>query len=93
MELFFLQVSDKAGELECIRKLRDIANLEHLDAKLQLCKYYAVAKYGGISKEKAMSFIRDFVHSVPPLNTQDSFRRSHELTASMRLVQLRKMEL
>ena len=79
-----LQITDKAGELESIRKLRDIASLEHLDAKLQLCKYYAHAKYGGISKEKAMSFIQEFVHSVPALNTQDSFKRSQELTASMR---------
>ena len=77
-------MTDKAGELECIRKLRDITSLEYLDAKLQLCKYYAVGKYGGFSKEKAMSFIQEFVHSVPPLNTQDSFKKSQELTASMR---------
>lgn len=80
------QVFDKAGELECIRKLRDISSLGHIDAKLELCKYYASSKYGGISKSKAMSFIRDFVHSVPALNTQESFQRSQELTASMRFV-------
>ncbi|KAL4239671.1 hypothetical protein ACF0H5_000477 [Mactra antiquata] len=81
-----LSVLDKAGELECIRKLRDICCLSHIDAKLQLCKYYAVAKYGGISKTQAMSFIRDFVHSVPALNTQDSYQRSQELTVSMRYI-------
>ncbi|XP_045213462.1 cyclin-F-like isoform X2 [Mercenaria mercenaria] len=79
-------VLDKAGELECIRKLRDICSLGHIDAKLELCKYYAVSKYGGICKSKAMSFIRDFVHSVPALNTQESFQRSQELTASMRYI-------
>lgn len=82
--MFVFQVLDKAGELECIRKLRDICNLDHIDAKLELCKYYAVNKFGGISRQKAMSFVRDFVHSIAAQNTQESFQRSQELTASMR---------
>ncbi|WAQ97413.1 CCNF-like protein [Mya arenaria] len=79
-------VLDKAGELEVIRKLRDICTLGQLEARLELCKYYSVAKYGGISRTKAMTFIREFVHSVPALNTQESFQRSQELTPSMRYI-------
>lgn len=81
-----LSVLDKASELECIRQLRDICNLGHIDSKLALCRYYAVGKYGGISQSKAMSFIRDFVQSVPALNTHESFQRSQELTPSMRYI-------
>lgn len=81
-----LMVSDKAGELECIRKLRDITSLDNIEAKLELCKYYAIGKYGGINKSKAMSFVQEFVHSVPALNTQESYQRSQGLTASMRYI-------
>lgn len=79
-------VSDKAGELECIRKLRDVTGLGHIDAKLELCKYYSQGRYGGISKSKAMMFVQEFVHSVPALNTQESYQRSQGLTASMRYI-------
>ena len=81
-----LQVLDKAGELEIIRKLRDICTMDYLEAKLELCNYYAVGKYGGLSRAKAMSFIRETVHSNPALNTQESFQRSQELTPSMRYI-------
>ncbi|KAL3876589.1 hypothetical protein ACJMK2_034420 [Sinanodonta woodiana] len=81
-----LTVMDKASELESIRKLRVIANLDCLEAKLELCHYYSLGKYGGISKEKAASFIQDFIHSIQPFNIQDSFRTSQELTASMRYI-------
>ena len=82
--IFYFQISDKAGELESIRKLRDICSLGFIDAKLELSRLYAVSKFGGIPKSSAMSFIREFVHSVPALNTQECFQRSQELTSSMR---------
>ncbi|KAH3860757.1 cyclin-F-like isoform X2 [Dreissena polymorpha] len=81
-----LSVLDKASELELIRKLRDICALDYLDSKLELCKYYSIGKYGGVSRQKAMSFIQEFVHSVPALNTQEGFSRSQELTPSMRYI-------
>ncbi|KAK3089144.1 hypothetical protein FSP39_001220 [Pinctada imbricata] len=79
-------INDRAGRLESIRQLRDIANMGHLDAKLTLCESYSRHVYGGITGQKAAMYVRDFVQSTTPTNTQECFQTSQELTASMRYI-------
>lgn len=81
---FFLQVTDRARNLQSIRQLREIAKMNNLDSKLSLCKMYANGMYGGISQSQAAMFVQELVQSTTPSNTQECFKTSQELTTSMR---------
>lgn len=80
----FLQVTDRARNLQSIRQLREIAKMNNLDSKLSLCKMYANGMYGGISQSQAAMFVQELVQSTTPSNTQECFKTSQELTTSMR---------
>ncbi|XP_033757266.1 cyclin-F-like isoform X2 [Pecten maximus] len=80
------RVCDRASRLESIRQLRQVAKLGHMEACLSLCKFYAKEMYCGVSSDQAAFTVRDFVHSVSPINVQSCFKTSHELTPSMRYI-------
>lgn len=84
LNFFFLQVTDRARNLQSIRQLREIAKMNNLDSKLSLCKMYANGMYGGISQSQAAMFVQELVQSTTPSNTQECFKTSQELTTSMR---------
>lgn len=66
MSYFFKIQPDKGKELEKVRLLREIASSDILEAKLNLIRYYTQGLYGGISKEKAQEYVRDFFLSSEP---------------------------
>ncbi|OWF42166.1 cyclin-F-like isoform X2 [Mizuhopecten yessoensis] len=80
------RVCDRASRLESIRQLRQVAKLGHMEARLNLCKFYAREMYCGVSLDQAAFTVCDFIHSVSPSNIQSCFKTSNELTPSMRYI-------
>lgn len=78
---------DLSAELQCLRELRDVASLGHLDAQLALCRCYSRHQYGGIAPQHATAFVCKFMQSLPPSDLQ-SVMRSRDLTPSMRYILL-----
>ncbi|KAL5019100.1 hypothetical protein ScPMuIL_004822 [Solemya velum] len=80
------KVPDRADELQMLRQLRNVTRTGNLDAKLSLCKYYALGKYGGISHNQATTFVKDFIHNLTPSKVYESLKDNTELTPSMRYI-------
>ncbi|KAL5019099.1 hypothetical protein ScPMuIL_004821 [Solemya velum] len=80
------KVPDRADELQMLRQLRSVTRTGNLDAKLSLCKYYALGKYGGISHDQATAFVKDFIHNLTPPRVYESLKDNTELTPSMRYI-------
>jgi len=80
-----LQSFDLSAELQCLRELRDVASLGHIDAQLALCRCYSRRQYGGIAPHHATAYVCNFMQSLPPSDLQ-AVMRSWDLTPSMRYV-------
>ncbi|KAI0214735.1 Cyclin-F [Lamellibrachia satsuma] len=78
---------DLSAELQCLRELRDVASLGHIDAQLALCRCYARHQYGGIAPHHATAFVCHFLQSLPPSDLQ-SVMKTRDLTPSMRYILL-----
>ena len=76
---------DRSTELQGVRDLRAIAILGDMSARLTVCRLYAAGKFGGCSRQQAVTYVREFVQSSAVLNVHSVYN-GKELTHSMRSV-------
>ena len=69
--------------MQSLRELREIAAAGDLTARLTLCRFYAVGKYGGCPKREAVNYVREFVRSAKCVDVCGVFN-GPQLTESMR---------
>eukprot|EP00118_Oscarella_pearsei_P007596 m.37788 g.37788 ORF g.37788 m.37788 type:complete len:602 (+) comp32443_c0_seq8:91-1896(+) len=80
------EFDDPGSLLQCIRCLRQCALDGCLEARIELCRFYAKSYFGGISHQQAMDYIKQFALSGRQ-NTARSFQLGPSgITSNMRYI-------
>lgn len=80
-------IVEKSLSLEQVRSLRDIVAMGmHPDAHCTLAMIYAAGNYGGIARQCATSFVRQFVTKASQTHIHEVLQHSSEVNHSMRFI-------